>query len=399
MPVIGATYSLNANEIFSVLFNMIIRETTVSNNISETNSVLVDQARIDGGLYGDSVNRWSTDVLKSAPWGNDAEATNLLALHRPPAPKGQRIVLDVFRQISLTVDDYLSKRPWMSSDSFGQFTSVILGWINTTKRVYDASTYNAFIGTCYSAATKNTKTVDLTSASSGDPLYGLTGKEKEQMEAMYIARDVADLLDDLTDYTRDYNDYKFLRSYSREGLKVVWNKKWINKIRKVDLPATYHIDFMDKFNEYSLNERFFGTKITATNIGTYSASTAAPGKPLQGTGSPYTYKPGTNNANGFVRTLVEADYTVGGTTYHLFAGDELPADASVTTAELGTIYIQDNDVICKVISTLPPYMSSFEVATSFFNPKSLTENHYLTYGHNTLEHYLDSAFITVKASL
>jgi hypothetical protein len=42
-------------------------------------------------------------------------------------------------------------------------------------------------------------------------------------------------------------------------------------------------------------------------------------------------------------------------------------------------------------------MSAFEVGTSFFNPKSLTENHYLTFGHNTIEYLENYPFITVKA--
>jgi hypothetical protein len=40
-------------------------------------------------------------------------------------------------------------------------------------------------------------------------------------------------------------------------------------------------------------------------------------------------------------------------------------------------------------------MSAFEVGTSFFNARSLTSNHYLTFGHNTLERLVDKPFITV----
>jgi hypothetical protein len=43
-----------------------------------------------------------------------------------------------------------------------------------------------------------------------------------------------------------------------------------------------------------------------------------------------------------------------------------------------------------------PYMSGFEVGTSFFNPRSLTETNYLTFGHNTLEYLKDKPFITVE---
>lgn len=98
---------LRSNEIFSALYNMIISQQVFADNIKGTKATLVDKAREDGSLYGDTKLYYATDVLKSAPWGKDAEATNLLALHRPAAPECQAIHLDQFRQISLTVDNYL----------------------------------------------------------------------------------------------------------------------------------------------------------------------------------------------------------------------------------------------------------------------------------------------------
>jgi len=41
-------------------------------------------------------------------------------------------------------------------------------------------------------------------------------------------------------------------------------------------------------------------------------------------------------------------------------------------------------------------MSAFEVGTSFYNPKALNTNHYLTWGHNTLQHIKEFPLITVK---
>lgn len=401
MPIIGGSYSLNVNEIYASMFNMVIAEQVFADNISGKNSKLVSEAKAEVGLYGDSKNYWSTDVLKSHAWGNDSEATNLLALDRGPAPKGQRIVINIFRQIRLTTDQYLSKRNFMNDGVFGQFISVMKGWITETKKVYDETTYNAFIGTHISGADVNTINIDLRSASSGQPLYGLTGDEKANMTAKLIAQGLADLFDDLGDVTRKYNVYKFLRSYSEDKIKVIWNKKFINQIQKVNLPTIFHKDgLMEKFTEYSLPSRYFGTIITASNVSTYSAGTPTTGKPIDSDDD--TYVPGVGNANGTIRTLYEVDVTVSAVDYHLFAGDEIPAGATIKsggTFELGTVYIEDNTVICKVVTKLPPYMSAFEVGTSFFNPRSLTETNYLTFGHNTLEALLDSAYVTVKAQL
>lgn len=393
MGAISSTYTLNANEIYASLFNMIIAEQVFADNIKGRNSKLVDLARAEVGLYGDSKNYWSTDVLKSHAWGNDSEATNLLALDRGPAPKGQRIVIDIFRQIRLTTDQYLSKRAWMTEGSFGQFISVMKGWISETKKVYDETTYNTFIGTAYSGADINTLSINLTTA-----LSGLSGVEKAKMQAMVISQNLGDLFDDLGDVSRKYNAYKFLRSYSEEDIKVVWNKKYINQIRKVDLPTIFHKDgLMEKFTEYSLPSRYFGTILTASNISTYSAGTPTTGKPIDSDDGAYT--PGVGNANGTVRTLNEVDVTVGGNAYHLFAGDEIPSGATVKAGgdfALGTVYIEDATVICKVMTKIPPYMSAFSVGTNFFNPRSLTDTAFLTFGHNTLETIIDSAYVTVK---
>lgn len=393
------TGQLRSNEIFSALYNMIISQQVFADNLGK-HQTLVDKARVDGGLYGDTKLFYSTDVLKSAPWGNDAEATNLLALHRPEAPEVQAIILDQFRQISLTVDNYLSKRAWSTEGAFSQFNSVMLGWIRETKRVYDGTRYNAFIGTNETSVGKQEISVDLTSASAGDPLYGITGLDKEKLEAMIIAQRLADLIVELGDYSRDFNDYANLRSYAEDSVRVIWNSKWVNKIRKIDLPTIFHKDgLMDKFEEEILPARYFGTVITSSNVSDFSASTPTTGKPIDSDNGAYT--PGSGNANGTVRSLVEKDITVSGVVYHVFAGDELPAGATILASggnfAYGEVYIEAEDIICKVLIKLPPHMSAFEVGTSFFNPKSLTENHYLTWGFNTLEHLKNYPYITVKA--
>ena len=275
----------------------------------------------------------------------------------------------------------------------------MLGWMRETKRVYDGTLYNCFIGANASSTGKQTVSVDL-GTGSGHPLYNLTGVEKEQMEAMLIAQALADLFVAMGDYSRDFNDYGFLRSYAEDQIKVVWNAKYVNKIRKIDLPTIFHKEgLVDKFEEDVMPARYFGTVITASNKSSFSAGTPAAGKPIDSDDD--TYVPGSNNANGCIRALVEKDVTVSSTAYHVFPGDEIPAGATIKSGgnfELGEVYIEQADVIAKVLVKLPPYMSAFEVGTSFFNPRSLTENHYLTFGHNTLEKLDNYPFITVKAA-
>ena len=387
---------LNSNEIFSALYNMIISQEVFADNLGK-HQTLVDEARVDGGLYGDTKLYYSTDVLKSAPWGNDSEASNLLSLHRPEAPEVQAIVLDKFRQISLTVDNYLSKRAWADEGAFSAFTSVMLGWIRETKRVYDGTHYNTYIGTTESSSGKQIVNVPVSTAR-GNASSEL---EADKLEAMAIAKSLADLFVEMGDYSRDFNDYGNLRSYSEDSIKVIWNSAFVNKIRKIDLPTIFHKDgLVEKFEEKVLPSRYFGVVITSSNISTYSASTPAAGKPIDSDDG--SYVPGSNHANGCIRSLVEKDVTVSAVAYHVFPGDEIPAGATIvaSTGDFlpGEVYIETADVICKVLVKLVPFMSAFEVGTSFFNAKSLTENHYLTWGFNTLEYLKGYPFITVKAA-
>ena len=371
---------LNANEIFASVFNMIISQQVFADNIKDTKSSLVDAARVDGSMYGDTKLYYATDVLRSYAWGGDAEAANLLALDRPEDPKCQAITLDVFRQIRLTVDNYLTKRAWSTENAFNEFDSVMLGWIRDTKKVYDSTTYNAFIGTYETAEGKQTQTVTLPTDA--------TNKEAEnRLQAQAIATKVADILVDLEDVSRDYNDYENLRSYSADDFRYVWNAEWVNKIRKLDLPTIFHDGFMDKFAEYTLPARYFGT------LG----------------------KAGAVTSNGTtMRSLVEQDVTLAenyvfkgktltpGTKFHLFAGDIIPKGIALATSAGVQIpyYTEDSSIVCKIVhKSAVPYISGFEAGTSFFNPRSLTENHYLTFAHNTIEALHDKPFITVKATV
>ena len=384
MPL-QAAFTLTANEIYNTVGNMIISQEVFGDNLGK-HQTLVDKARVEGGLFGDTKLYYATDVLKSHAWGNDAEASNLLALDRPADPEVQDIRLDVFRQIRLTLDNYLSKRAWSTEGAFAQFNGIMLGWMRETKRVYEGTLYNAFIGTTETSTGSQSQTVDLKSASSGDPLYGLTGLEKYRMKASLIAQALANLLVQMGDYSRAFNDYQYLRSYAEESIQVIWNSKFLNEIRKVDLPTIFHKEgLVDKFEQDVLPERYFGRSVAASDKGS--------GKVINASDE---YDP----TKGTIRSRIEADVTVGGVDYHVFAGDEIPSGATVKSGgnfEEAQVYVATSDVICKVLVKLPPIMSAFEVGTTFFNPRSLTENHYLTWGHNTLKYFKNYPFITVKA--
>lgn len=356
------TGTLKSNEIFAGLYNMIISQQTFTDNFKHNVSDLVDMAKVDGTLYGDTKLYYAVDVLHSKEWGADAEANNLLKLYRPGDPECQAITLDTFRQISLTVDDYLSKRAWGTEGAFSSFNSVMLGMIRETKKIYDATTYNVFIGTTKSSKATENVEIDVTTAV-GDA----TGEAAARIEGQVIAEAIAKLMSRLKDYSRDYNDYGNLRSYSIDDLVFVFNEDLVAKIEKRDLPTIYHDQIVDQMGKNSLPARYFGTVNADAKTG-----------------------------DGTARSTIEQTVSKSGSPdVDLFAGDIIPQGYSVGA---GKSYNVSDKILCKIYHKGPnsvPYMSAFEVGTSFFNPKSLTENHYLTWGHNTLEYLKNYPFITI----
>lgn len=355
MPVFTGT--LNTNEVYAALYNMIISQMVYSDNI-EGGAGIADKARVDGSMFGDQKLYYSSDVLASHAWGGDLEAPNLLNIARPAAPSCQAIVLNVFRQIDLTLDNYLSKRAWMNEGSFAEFTGVMSAWINDTKKVYDFTTYNAFLGTDETAANGQTRSVTLSTLTS-------TGEELDRQRAGTIAKSIADIVDELCNNVNRVNDYGFLRKWGEDRIKIVWNTNYLNEIEKRDLPTIFHKDgLLEKVSD----------RMAPIYFGTVNASATA------GNGTT-------------VRALVEQ---VGATSgKHYFPGDLI--DVS-DTAPAGASYTQDSTIICKILIEYPPFMSGFEVGTSFFNGKSLTESRWLTWGHNTLEHLANYPLITVRES-
>ena len=368
------TGTLQSNEIFAAIYNMIISQQVFADNIYETKETLADMSRVDGSLYGDTKLYYSTDVLKSFEWTGDAEAQNLLKLHRPEAPECQAITIDTFRMIPLTVDNYLSKRAFATEGAFSAFNSQMLGWMRDTKRVYDATMFNSFVGTTSSAVGKQNKVINLPAEPEGSEI---DLEAYNRIVAQTLATEMADLIVDLEDVSRDYNDYGNLRSFNVDDLVFVWNSEQVNKIKKLDLPTIFQKEgLIDKFAEHTLPARYFG------NVNTSGGTTGA--------------------SNITVRSLIEKDYNTVEPNQpgydakkHVFPGDLLPGN---TKYEANETYGEDSSIVCKIYhKDSVPFMTAFETGTEFFNPRSLTETHYLIWGYNGLEYLKNYPFITVKA--
>lgn len=383
VPFNGQLYT---NKIVGGMFNMIIRETVESGNIKGTYSELVDMSRVEGTLFGDQIIFVDTDKLSTHDWNNYDEAANLLDTDRVEDPDTQTIVMDVFKQIRLTLDDYLTKQAWTGPDAFGTFQSVMQSWITSTKKIYESKTFNVFVGTTETSEGKQTQTIDVNAGEN----FGLLVAEK-----------LANVLVDLKNPSRVYNDFYNTKSFAEEDLIVVWNSDVYNAIKKIDLPVIFHKDgLVGEFEQHVIPSYFFGTPVgkehneqttdpNNTTIRTRiekrfdlpSVATGASGKTAATTEAKRIENKAKMDKNGVWYVICDA-------------GDIIPGGVDYYEDEA---YEAKDDIAFKLIHKRSiPFMSAFTVGTSFFNPRALLTNHYLTFGHNTLEYLRSKPFITVK---
>ena len=365
------TGSLNVNEIQSSIYNMIIGQYIHTRNINNTYNTLLNMARRNVGLYGDQELHYATDAYRTYEYNPDTtEQCNVLAVHRPPAPKCQAIQLNNARYIPVTIDDYFTKRAFMSESGFSDYNAVIVQWLRDTMEIYLTTMYNAFIGTNETNIGQQQQTVPIRAY---EPASISEEEVINRIKAVLIGEKIANILVSLSDpiQGKNFNDYGFYRSWNPDDLVIVWNSAYFNQIRKVDLVTIFHDEgIVDKLEEkYVLPETYFGT------VNTTSGTAPA--------------------LNITVRALVEKEYTESNTTYHVFPGEPIPSGAAYLANETYTV---NPDIICKIMhKESVPILDGVEGEKVFINGRNWSENRYLHFLVNTPEHLKDMPFITVKA--
>jgi hypothetical protein len=365
------TGQLNPNKVLGFIYNMILRQTVTSDDIRGGGyGELFDSAKEDVGLLGDQVLLYSTDALEVIDWNGDEEAGNLLKLHRPASPEVQTFTIDTYKMIPLTLSAYLVKQAWSTEGAFQQFNDRMLAWMADTKRAFEVQFYNATLGTTVSEEGKQLDTVTITAG------------DDNSIFAREIAEKVANVYAEMKDYTTDYNDYGFLRSYAKDDLKLVLPASVANRIRKVELPVIFHKDgLLDDFTV--LPDRFFGEIVGESGTST------------------------TNATNTNVRSLIEKRYAVSGAdaddrakqdvngNWYVLCrcGDLLPNNVTFNKNEA---YQTRQDIAFKIVHKKAlKFYSAFSAGTSFWNPRSLTTTHYSIFGYATPEKAYNYPLVTV----
>lgn len=371
---------LNQNTINKALFNMIISQRVFDSGVASTE--LADRFRVDGTLFGDKKLYHSFDIGSTEDWLNDQEAPNLLQLNRNKSGITQSIEMGIYKLISITTDQYLSKQAFMREGTFAEYTSFLKGSLRKIKKVYDRSLINSEIGTLKPSTSRCDFVVTTP--------VGTTKEETNRLEAQTLAQQLVILKADLEDNNRDFNALNYLRAYSADEFVAVWNVDVHSRLTKLDLPTIFHNEINDKggWTQYNLPSKWFGNKATAD----LTLPTSEPSKVTN-------------------RILINGWYDVSGTSVslvskpnanaiYMWAGDAVPYKGQVfkdavrgvevtvasTTLPKEYYYTVDSTIALMLVhKEALPFMSGFETGTEFWNARSLTQNNYLIFGHNILE--------------
>lgn len=370
---------LNANEVYASQFNMILFIRTHRFGKGNGYSTLVEEAKEEGGLYGDIGLFYAVPLLRTTPWaGRAVESAKLLNQEYQKLPDPQKLTINVFRKIVNTTDELLSKRMYHEAGAFGEFISLTDAQISKTKRIYEQTTYNVFIGTNKSSVQADYE-IDITTATGG----ASTVEETNRLEAQKIATDLADLEVEMKDVQDKFNDFGETDLLDISELRFVISSTWANKIKLTDVPTIFNKDGVENTifkNVVILPSHYFGTINSTATVGDGSTIYAAVELDF-------------NQSN----PLDEGNLAPQNPSYdkkkHVVAGQLIPTGE---TAPAGTSYTVDSDIIGKIMhKNAVPYLSAFSIGADFFNPRGQATTKYAIWGHNTLEYLKQYPFFNV----
>lgn len=362
---------LNTGIVYNSLYNAIIAIYQIKQHFTDSYS-LVDRFRKEGSEYGDQLVYLTLDSIPVHDWTNDGEAANLLSLDRNKKQHEEKITLDVFKQIRLTTDAYMqTKQLWTSENGFSRFASLLLQTMENAKKVYEIKTFDVFAGTVQTTTGSQFATWDL---DSGGPDATNDPEGAARWYGMKLAENLSNLMYNLRDVRRDWNDIQYEASYDIDEFQLLLPASVANKFKYNSLPTIYNNGPLKELFEdaYILPDIYFGevVKVTGTEI----------------------KADGTNHRFLHSQFLNSVFYN---------AGDLIPKDTVIasTTAIVVPAYKPVNTILLKLIHKEDcPYMSAYNVRSQFYNARSHTTNNYLTFAHNTLEHIGIFPLITVQTA-
>ena len=362
---------LNTGIVYNSLYNAIIAIYQIKQHFTDSYS-LVDRFRKEGSEYGDQLVYLTLDSIPVHDWTNDGEAANLLSLDRNKKQHEEKITLNIFKQIRLTTDAYMqTKQLWTSENGFSRFASLLLQTMENAKKVYEIKTFDVFAGTVQTTTGSQFATWDL---ETGGPDATTDPEGAARWYGMKLAENLSNLMYNLRDVRRDWNDIQYEASYDIDEFQLLLPASVANKFKYNSLPTIYNNGPLKELFEdaYVLPDIYFGevVKVKGTEI----------------------KADGTNDRFLNSQFLNSVFYN---------AGDLIPKDTVIASATAIVVpaYRPVNSILLKLIHKEDcPYMSAYNVRSQFYNARSHTTNNYLTFAHNTLEHIGIFPLITVQTA-
>lgn len=352
---------LNHNKVFQALTNQIISIKNFATGVSIKDTIYGSR-RVDGTLYGDTKLYRSTDKIDVYDFDGTSDKYNLLTQILSPEPHEQGIVIDIFKQIPLTVGQFLVKQAFFDERSYSEFTGILLSWIWTTKNIYTHTHYtsNILVG----AEKYKTVDEDISVLAPTD----IKGYDKIRFQAQEFYRKLEDKAKEVQEPSREYNSLGFMRTVDAGAFDYVIPIGLLSQVRKQDVPFLFNPD--EKIGIKEIHWKYFG------EINDEDGTTL--------------------ENNNTVRSLIERDYAVDGETIRVLAGDLLPDEVDYLADETYTSFFTetpswDEEFPVYMIHKQDfPILDAMTVNSSFYNAHLLTQNHYLTFGHNNVkEAHLD----------
>ena len=393
---------LNSNEFLNGLFNAYGLVYTYGNNLGGRGDSLAERFKADGGQYRDQLVYTDVDVLYSRIW--DKADTNVLATENKGMYTQQYISVDSFRQIGLTVDQFLTKRAWMDAGKYDEFRTVILKQINDTKQVYEDTLVDTFVGVHVSKADAANITVTMPTDDDAE--------KQNRLRAMEVFKTIGDTFNSLADYNRSFNENKYLKRFSEGDCMLVFSDKYANEFRYVDTPTVFHKEDLLAKGKI-LNRKYFGSPIDSgvttadgnthraveNMLITISSSSGEYKAPASGANAVVQVFPGDLLPKGTPLTTEEATYNANVTVYFTgLGGSNMGKAFTASVCTKANAYVEDNKIICKIIhKDAVKYLSSITTQTEFVNGKNHTQNMYLTWGYSYPAALKGYPFITVAA--
>lgn len=389
--------NMNQSTVTGALKNMIISQKI--NMIDVADTELADYFRVDGTLYGDTKLFYSADIGAPFAWADDVVgsadrlAPNLLEVNRNKSVICQAVKMGVYKFVSISTDQYLSKNAFMNEGVFGEMLGVFSSMLGKTKKVYDRALINSMIGCTVSSLTSNN--IAITASVETNPITAA------QENSLNIMKSISILKAKLKENNRAFNELKYLRSYDFNDFVAVWNVEQKANIMDIAKPITFHKDGMGEtgLKEFDLTAKWFGAINTSATLASATVRCAKAG----------WYDVSKTNA-AYVSDYAKATDTLKGQSIYLNEGDTLPSVGDYTDAARGITvtvvsttfpkdlsYTVDSKVILKLIhKDSLPFMSGFEAGSEFWNPLAKITTQYLMYGHNNLEFLKEYPLITIS---